>query len=160
MASHLIVNKMQSPLTFPWPCLNYLVNLISSHSTHKQSLWLVTYSKYNCSCILFFFFKILFIYSWETQRGRDKGQSSGEAGSMQGARRGTPIPGPQDHALGWRRRQTPEPPGLPCSCILSESDLGEQGWNCISVLIGHSEQPSTLEGLHLLFPLLRGSSHR
>ena len=33
--------------------------------------------------VTFFFFKILFIYSWETQRGREK------AGSMQGAWRGT-----------------------------------------------------------------------
>ena len=39
---------------------------------------------------LFFFFKILFIYSWETQREREaETQAEGEAGSMQGARHGT-----------------------------------------------------------------------
>ena len=41
--------------------------------------------------IPFFFFLILFIYSWEThrERGRET-QAEGEAGSMQGAQRGTP----------------------------------------------------------------------
>ena len=36
----------------------------------------------------FFFFKILFIYSWETQREAET-QAEGEAGSMQGPRCGT-----------------------------------------------------------------------
>ena len=46
--------------------------------------------------LLYFFKKILFIYSWETQRERKRErereaetQAEGEAGSMQGARRGT-----------------------------------------------------------------------
>ena len=34
--------------------------------------------------IFLFFIKILFIYSWETQRGAET-QAEGEAGSMQGA---------------------------------------------------------------------------
>ena len=36
-----------------------------------------------------------------TEREREaETQAEGEAGSMQGARRGTQIPGLQDHALG------------------------------------------------------------
>ena len=65
-----------------------------------------------CNCwvigYLYFFKKILFIYSWETDRERER-QAKGETGSMQGAQRRTrfwdSIPGFQDHALG--RRQVP-----------------------------------------------------
>ena len=39
----------------------------------------------------------------ERERGAET-QAEGEAGSMQGARRGTRFPGPQDHALGQRWR--------------------------------------------------------
>ena len=38
------------------------------------------------TCAFFFFFKILFIYLWQRERQR---QAEGEAGSMQGAQRGT-----------------------------------------------------------------------
>ena len=61
----------------------------------------------------FFFFKILFIYSWKTQREKEREaetQAEGEAGSMQGAQRGTRS---QDsRIMPWTedRRQTAEPP--------------------------------------------------
>ena len=60
-----------------------------------------------------FFFKILFIHSWETQREREKetgkererGRDTGRGRSRLHA--GSPmwdlIPGPQDHTLGWRQ---------------------------------------------------------
>ena len=56
----------------------------------------------------FFFFKILFIHSWKTEKGRDI-----EAGSMQRARCGT---GSQDPAITtWTqgRYSTAEPPRRP-----------------------------------------------
>ena len=63
------------------------------------------------SLILFkkflFNFKILFIYSWETQREIEaETQAEGEAGSLQGAQHGTrlwdSILGLRDHTLGRR----------------------------------------------------------
>ena len=49
-----------------------------------------------------FFFKILFIYSWETQRERQL-EAEGEAGSLQGARSGTLSLGHWDPPLSWRQ---------------------------------------------------------
>ena len=71
-----------------------------------------------CRTFFFFFLKILFIYSWEAHRERAREaetQAEGEAGSMQGAQRGTRSQVSKDHVLGWRQRQTAEPPGLPIS---------------------------------------------
>ena len=50
-----------------------------------------------------FFFKILFIYSWETER-EAKTQAEGKAGSPMTSLMWDLIPGPQGHALS--RRQT------------------------------------------------------
>ena len=63
--------------------------------------------------LVFFFLKILFIYSWkkERERGRDTGR--GRSRLHAGSRMQDSIPGPQDHALGWRRRWTAEPPRDP-----------------------------------------------
>lgn len=61
MGPHLIVNKIQSPLHWSFHDL-FLTALLtsfyslstscSSHSTHKQPLWLVAYKRYNCGCVL------------------------------------------------------------------------------------------------------------
>ena len=48
----------------------------------------------------------------ETEREAET-QAEGEAGSTQGAGHGTRSWVSQDHALGWRQRQTTGPPGLP-----------------------------------------------
>ena len=48
-----------------------------------------------------FFYKILFIYSWEAHRERER-EAEGEAGSMRGLTRDL-IPGLQDHTLGQRQ---------------------------------------------------------
>ena len=54
--------------------------------------------------------KILFIYSWETQRGRDR-QREKQAPCREP--NWDSILGLQDHILGWRRCYTTEPPRLP-----------------------------------------------
>ena len=60
----------------------------------------------------FFFFKILFIYSRETQRERQRHRQREKQASCREPDLGL-HPGLQDHALGQRRCQTAEPPGLP-----------------------------------------------
>ena len=60
--------------------------------------------------LLIFFFKILFIYSWETGRGRSRFHA--------GRLIQDSIPGLQDHTPGCRRRLTAAPLGLPLMCTL------------------------------------------
>ena len=51
-----------------------------------------------------FFFLRFYLFIHERHRERDEeAQAEGEAGSMQGVRRGNSIPGPQDHTLGRRQ---------------------------------------------------------
>ena len=66
----------------------------------------------------FFFFKILFIYSLETDRVREaETQAEGEAGSMQGARCGTRSWDSRITPWAKGRRSTAEPPRDPHVCI-------------------------------------------
>ena len=58
---------------------------------------------------MLFFFKILFIYSWETQREAET-QAEEEAGSMQGAWCGTWSQDPGVTPWAGGRRSTAEPP--------------------------------------------------
>ena len=71
---------------------------------------------------IFYFLKILSTYSWETQREKEaETQVEGEAGSMQGAQRGTRsgVSGIVPWAKG--RRQTAQPPrDLPTQVFLTE----------------------------------------
>ena len=60
--------------------------------------------------IVFFFFKILFIYSWEKHREAET-QAEGEVGSIAGSPTWDSIPGLQDHALAlnhWATRAAQE----------------------------------------------------
>ena len=68
-------------------------------------------------------FIYLFMRDTETQREAET-QAAGEAGSMQGAQRGTRPQdrGPQDHTLGRRWHQMAEPPGPPSVESLTYSD--------------------------------------
>ena len=50
-----------------------------------------------------FFFKILFIYSWETQRERSRDTDWGRSSLHAGRPMWDSILGLQDHALGWRQ---------------------------------------------------------
>ena len=56
----------------------------------------------------FFFLKILFIYSWETQKERERGGDTGRGRSRlhAGSLMWDPISGPQDHTLSLSQRQT------------------------------------------------------
>ena len=53
--------------------------------------------------IIFYFFKDLLIYSWETQRERGRDTGRGRSRLHAGSPTWDSIPGPQGHALGWRR---------------------------------------------------------
>ena len=89
--------------------LNYIYSQIQNIMLIKVQ-WYLENNFYNSKslCFLhdstyFYFLKILFIYSWETERetGRDtgRGRSRLPAGSpMQDS-----IPGSQDHNLSWRQ---------------------------------------------------------
>ena len=66
------------------------------------------------TCPYFFFFKILFIYSWKTQREAEtETQAEGEAGSMQGAWCGTQSRDSRIMPWAEDRHLTTEPPGIP-----------------------------------------------
>ena len=56
-----------------------------------------------CTYWFIFFFKILFIYSWETHRERG-GEGKGRSKLHVGSPTRDPIPEPQDQALSWRQR--------------------------------------------------------
>ena len=56
---------------------------------------------------LYFFKKILFIYSWDRERSRERSRLHAGSPTWDSTL------GPRDHTLGQRRRQTAEPPGLP-----------------------------------------------
>ena len=62
------------PLTFHFFCvLNVVFNLIYWNSHDISQI-----SDHHLDLILYFFFKILFIYSWDTQRGeRERGRDTG-----------------------------------------------------------------------------------
>ena len=86
-----------------------------------------------CSSFLsffFFFLKIFFIHSWETQRDRERGRDTGRGRSRHYTESLTcdSIQGLQDHTLGCRRHQTAAPPGAAlCSSFLSiPVDKGSQ----------------------------------
>ena len=99
-------------------------------------------------CCVVFFFKILFIYSWETQRKKEaETQAEGEAGSMQGARHGT-----------WSRvsKITPRAegsakllshPGCPNYGILIASKLGVNFQSFISYLFFNNSVLVGIENL-------------
>ena len=79
----------------------YLIKL-NIHLAYDKVISLLVYLpqvKLNC---FFFFFKILFTYSWDTERGREKGRNRR---SKLHAR--SPmwdlIPGLRDHTLSWRQ---------------------------------------------------------
>ena len=61
--------------------------------------------------------KILFIHSWEIERGRDTGR--GRSGPHAGSLTWDSLPECPDHALGRRRHQITQPPGLPSTVFLN-----------------------------------------
>ena len=76
------------------------------------------------------FFKIIFIYSWETQRGRDTGR--GRSRSLMWDL----IPGLQDHTLGQRqvlnRWATRDPPQeFFLDCLLQTPTFQHQSMCCV-----------------------------
>ena len=74
---------------------------------------------FNSVFLLFIlFFKILFIYSWKTEREREaETQAEGEAGSVQGARRGTRSQVSRIRPWAEGRLLTAEPPRRPSNCL-------------------------------------------
>ena len=75
-----------------------------------------------CKCpfgysAFFFFFKILFIYSWETHREAET-QAEGEAGSMQGAQCGTRSQDPRIMTWAEGRYSIAELPRQPLNIQL------------------------------------------
>ena len=68
----------------------------------------------------FIIFKILFIYSWETQKEAET-QAEGEAGSLGGARCGTQFQDPRITSWAKGRCSTAEPPRCPQKCILIQN---------------------------------------
>ena len=94
-------------LLFPYPPLLAVISLSKG--------WPV-----NFLLFYFLFFKILFIYSWETQR-EEETQAEGEAGSMQGARCETWSWDSRITSWAEGRRSTAEPPKDPINFLLDVS---------------------------------------
>ena len=76
----------------------------------------------------FFFFKILFICSWETQREAET-QAEGEAGSLQGAPCGTRPQGPGSGPETKADTQLLSHPGVPGHGILKAFPRHRIFWN-------------------------------
>ena len=70
----------------------------------KQTNKLQLYARNDFGYVLFLFFKILYIYSWETQREAET-YAEGEAGSMQGARCETQSQDPK--IMTWAKGRPP-----------------------------------------------------
>ena len=96
----------------------------------------------NC---LSFFFNILFIYSWETQRERQT-QAEGEAGSLQGARCRTRSQDAGTMTRAKDRCSTTEPPRCPNILYIVVHQLWE--W-CVEISI-YNYICFTLESLKIL----------
>ena len=78
----------------------------------------------------FFFFKIVFIYSWETQ-GEAGTQAEGETGSMQGVQCGTRSRNSRIMLWAEGRRSTIEPPTHPERRFLYYEVTHILGWQFI-----------------------------
>ena len=112
---------IQSP---HWSFWLYLQNPIFTilyfyHSGSKQPLG------FNC----FYFFKILFIYSWETHRERQR-QAEGEAGSWRGVLCGTRSQDPGITTWTEGRSSTIEPLRRPTSATLKTQYFYFKIWAC------------------------------
>ena len=66
---------------------------------------------------VYFFSKILFIYSWETHRERQRHRQKEKQAPCREPDVGL-DPGSRDHALGWRQTQLLSHPGVPLQYII------------------------------------------
>ena len=67
---------------------------------------------------LFFFKDFIYLFMIDSQRERGRDTGRGRSRLHAGSPTWDSIPGLQDHALGWRRRWTTGPPGLPTFIII------------------------------------------
>ena len=113
--SLVLYNLPHSGSSWSYPC----------HWTSSTICYLVCMLEVNSRgwgmdvAVFLFLFLRFYLFMHERHRERERGRDTGRGRSrlLAGILAWDSILGLQDSTLGWRRRQTTEPPGLPCRSV-------------------------------------------